>query len=151
MDMEYSCGAVVFTRKDGGLRYVVVQEMEGAYSFPKGHMEGSETEEETAAREVFEEIGLNPQFLAGFRRTDEYDLKEKPGTRKRVTYFLAEYGGEPLVPRPGEISRILVIPFEEALPLFDHEGTRELFRDANDFLVCRFEKKGSAASASEEA
>ena len=44
--MEYSCGAVVFTRKDGGLRYVVVQEMEGAYSFPKGHMDGSETEEE---------------------------------------------------------------------------------------------------------
>ena len=91
MNWEYSCGAVVFTRHQYQLRFVIVQEQGGAYSFPKGHMEGSETEMETARREVFEEIGLHPEFIPGFYEQDAYPLAEKPGTSKRVSYFLAEY------------------------------------------------------------
>ncbi len=129
-NLERSCGAVVFTRKEGEILFVIVQEMAGAYSFPKGHMEGSETEAETAYREVYEEIGIRPVFLDGFRAQDEYDLAEKPGTRKRVTYFLAEYGGEPLVPRPGEIRGIQLLPYEQALTRFEHEGTRQVLAEA---------------------
>ena len=133
MNLERSCGAIVFTRRNGQLLFVIVQEQAGAYSFPKGHMEGSETELETAHREVFEEIGLQPAFLEGFRETDEYDLAEKPGTRKQVVYFLAEFGEEPLIPRPGEIKRIRLLPREEAAGLFEHEGTRKVLAAA-----CRF-------------
>ena len=91
MNWEYSCGAVVFTRENGHILFAIVQEQAGAYSFPKGHMESNETEMETARREILEETGLNPDFLPGFKAEDEYDLAEKPGTRKRVTYFLAEF------------------------------------------------------------
>ena len=135
MEREKSCGAVVFTRQNGETRFVIVQEMAGAYSFPKGHMEGNETEEETARREVFEEIGLRPQFLDGFRETDEYDLREKPGTRKQVTYFLAEYGDEPLTPRPGEIRGIHLLTYEEAMGLFEYAGTRRVLTAAKDYLA----------------
>ncbi|MBR3018950.1 MAG: NUDIX domain-containing protein [Clostridia bacterium] len=130
MNWEKSCGAVVFSRKDGEIRFVIVQEMAGAYSFPKGHMEGNETEEQTARREVFEEIGLRPAFLDGFRETDEYDLREKPGTRKRVTYFLAEYQDEPLTPRPGEIRDIQLLTYDQAMRLFEYEGTRRVLTAA---------------------
>ena len=135
MNWEYSCGAVVFTRMDDQIRFVVVQEQAGTFSFPKGHMEGCETEEETARREVFEETGLNPVFLPGFRAEDEYDPAEKPGTRKRVTYFLAEYRGGPLVPRQGEIRRILLLPFDRALLCFEHEGSRSVLIRAMEYLA----------------
>lgn len=136
MNWECSCGAVVFTRADGQFLFVIVQEKAGAYSFPKGHMEGSETEQETARREVFEEIGLDPDFLPGFREEDEYDLAEKPGTRKRVTYFLAEYrNDQPLVPRQGEIRGIQLLPYDEALLCFEHEGTRSVLAKALAFLT----------------
>lgn len=134
MNWEYSCGAVVFTRTDGQILFVVVQEQAGAYSFPKGHMEAGETEPETARREVFEETGLNPYFIPGFREEDEYDLAEKPGTRKRVTYFLAEYRDTPLVPRQGEIRRIQLLPYDRALLCFEHEGTRSVLTKALAFL-----------------
>ena len=49
-------------------------------------MEGNETEEETARREVFEEIGLRPQFLYGFREKDEYERYEDPEAEPTVTY-----------------------------------------------------------------
>ena len=135
MNREYSCGAILFTKKGNKLHFVIVQEQAGAYSFPKGHMEKGETELETAQREVFEETGLHPEFLPGFREEDEYDLAEKPGTRKRVIYFLAEYRGEPLIPRQGEIRRIQLLPYEKALSCFEHEGTRSILNKALAFLA----------------
>lgn len=135
MNREYSCGAVVFTRSNEHILFVVVQEKAGAYSFPKGHMEGDETELETARREIFEETGLRPDFLPGFREVDEYDLSEKPGVRKRVTYFLAEYTDKPLIPRQGEIRRIRLLPYDQALRCFKHEGTRSVLTKAQAFLT----------------
>ena len=135
MNWEYSCGAVVFTRVNGDILFVLVQEQAGAYSFPKGHVENSETELETARREVFEETGLDPVFLPGFRVEDEYDLSEKPGTRKRVTYFLAEYKDQALVPQPGEIRKIQLLPYDQALRCFVHEGNRNVLTKAWAFLT----------------
>ena len=133
-NLERSCGAIVFTLRDNEPLFVIVQEQAGAYSFPKGHMEGSETEIETARREVFEEIGIRPVFLDGFCEADEYDLAEKPGTRKRVTYFLAEFGSEPLLLREGEIRGIQLLCFDEALKCFEYEGTRKVLTAAYRFV-----------------
>lgn len=135
MNLERSCGAVVFTQRNGQLLFAVVQEKLGAYSFPKGHMEGDETEIETARREIFEETGLQPAFLKGFRQQEEYHLSEKPGTWKRVTYFLAEFGSEALIPQEGEIQRIQLLPYEEALGLLQHENTRQILTAAYSFLT----------------
>ncbi len=135
MNLEISCGAVVYTVRNGQPLFVLVQEQSGAYSFPKGHMEGDETEAETARREVFEETGLLVVFREGFRETDEYGLREKPGTHKRVVYFLAEYGDTLLTPQPGEIRRIALLPCEEALACFWHEGTRRVLRAAYRFIT----------------
>ena len=135
MNWEYSCGAVVFTRREGQLRFVLVQERPGSYSFPKGHMEGSETEVDTARREIFEETGLRPAFIDGFCRREEYHLSEKPGTWKRVTYFLAEFGDEALYAQAGEIRRVLLLPYEEALKLLPHENQRQILADAYGFLA----------------
>ena len=91
LSYEKSCGAVVFCQKGEDIKYLLACEHGGYWVFPKGHMESNETEIETARREILEETGLNPDFLPGFKAEDEYNLAEKPGTRKRVTYFLAEY------------------------------------------------------------
>ena len=137
MNQEKSCGAVVFTRRGGEILFVIVQEAAGAYSFPKGHVEGNETEMQTAFREVREETGLCPEFLPGFRETDEYELREKPGTRKQVVYFLSEYGDKTLVPRQGEIKRILLLPYMEAWQLFEHESTRRVLAAAMEYISGR--------------
>ena len=135
MMLEQSCGAVVFTRRNGQILYVVVEEQSGRYSLSKGHMEGNETPLETARREIFEETSLQPRFIDDFCQQEEYDLSEKPGRRKRVTYFLAEFDDEMPVPRPGEIARILLLPYEEAYPLFPRENTRQILAAAHAYLT----------------
>ena len=135
MNQEKSCGAVLFTRRNGQRLYLLVQEASGAYSFPKGHVEAGETEMQTAVREVFEETRLRPAFLDGFRETDEYDLREKPGTRKQVVYFLAEFREEPQVSRPDEIVGILLLSFDEAMRCFKYAGSRRVLAAAERWLA----------------
>ena len=130
MNHEYSCGAVVFTREDGGIRYVIIQSLEGVYGFPKGHMEADETEEMTALREIREEVGLAPRLVPGFRVETQYPLPRKPDTMKHVIYFLAEYENQPIRPQKEELTGASLMRFDEAMAAFQHENNREVLRQA---------------------
>ena len=74
MAFEKSCGAVVFTRVGGELRYVLAQSLRGHYGFPKGHVEPGETETETALRKqglhmmVCDRVGACCMRQAGWHR-----------------------------------------------------------------------------------
>lgn len=57
MCREKSCGAVIFQRQGELLTYLVLHSVLGHWTLCKGHVEGSETEHETALREIREETG----------------------------------------------------------------------------------------------
>ena len=135
MSYETSCGAVVFTRVDGGIKYVIIRSTEGWYGFPKGHVEGSETEEETALREIAEETGLNVTLLPGFRTIDEHGLPNKPDVIKRVIYFAAEYSGQDILRQEEELSEAALMSYDEAMNAFQFESSRRILREVNDFLT----------------
>ena len=135
MNFEKSCGALVYTREDGEIRYVIQRSLEGVYGFPKGHMEPGETEEETALREIREEAGLTVRLIPGYRETVEYPLPKKPGTMKRVVYFLAEYENQPLVPQPEEIMNAVLMAYEDAMVVLPYEYQKRMLTRARDLLV----------------
>ena len=134
MNIERSCGAVVFTRANGEIRYVIIESIEGIFGFPKGHMEAGETEEETALREIREETGLEVRLLDGFRVMEEYPLPRKKDTLKQVVFFAAEYEGQSPVRQETEVSAIRLMSFEEALGCMQYENTRSVLRRAHAFL-----------------
>ena len=135
MTYEVSCGAVVFTRVGSGLRYVIVRSLEGYYGFPKGHVEGTETEEEAAFREILEETGLSVRFVPGFRTTDEHIIPNKPGVMKRIIYFLGEYEGQEVHFQEEELLEAPLLSYEEAMERFQFESSRRILKEANDFLL----------------
>ena len=138
MNYEYSCGAVVFTRIGGEPHYVLVRakgQREGCHGFPKGHMEPGETEAQTALREIYEEVGLRVRLLPGFRAVTEYPLPDKPDTRKRVVFFLAEYENQPPRIQESELTSCTLAPFEEALPLVEYADSKQILKDAHAFLT----------------
>ena len=103
------CGAIVFTKKDDEILYVIVKSKEGVYGFPKGHAEPNESEQQTAIREIKEETNLDVKIINGFRVTCEYEVPDEKDTIKDLVLFLAEYKNQPLVPRQGEIRRIQLL------------------------------------------
>lgn len=134
MTLERSCGAVVFTRAGGEIRYVLVCSPEGNYGFPKGHAEPGETLEETALREIREEVGLRVRLLPGFHREDEYPLPKKLETRKHVDFFLAEYADQPVRAQESELRGAGLHSLDEALRLLRHESWRRILREADAYL-----------------
>lgn len=131
---EISCGAVVFTRRDGGIRYLIIQQKAGHHGFPKGHMEPGETERETALREIREEVGITPRLLEGFRETDRFPLPQKPGVMKTVVYFLGEYEEQRYTPQAAELIRADLVSFDKAMKLLEFESSRRILRRADEFL-----------------
>ena len=135
MKLEKSCGAVVYTHADGALKYLLIQSLEGFWGFPKGHMEPGETEEETALREIMEEVHLQVTLRKGFRTADEHPIPGKPGVIKQIVYFCAAYDHQDFAPQASELSAAALVTYEEALGLFQFESSRRILKEANDFLL----------------
>ena len=75
MQHEKSCGAIVYRKFHGNIELLLIKNQNGGHwSFPKGHVEGTETEEETAVREIMEETGIQVALDTSQRR----DLFSRP-------------------------------------------------------------------------
>ena len=137
MKREKSCGAIVFTQENGVRQYVIIRETyEGAYGFPKGHMEAEETERETALREVKEETGLDVVLYDDFRLTDEHSLirEGRHDDIKTNVYFLAEYRDQVLRAQEKEVLEVLLMDYTNAMESIQYEGSKRLLSEAEKYL-----------------
>lgn len=133
MKQEKSCGALVYRLKGSSLMILLLRHRHGGHwAFPKGHVEGAETEHETALREVFEETGLTISLRDGFRQAVEYS--PKPGVRKQVVYFLGLAQDERLVRQEEEISELGWVTYEEACRRVTFENDKNLLAGAKAYL-----------------
>ena len=135
MKYEKSCGAVVFTRINNKINYLLIQNREGIYGFPKGHVEEKETEIQTAIREVYEEVGIKVELIDGFRVEDEHLIPQKENIIKKIVYFLGEYSNQDFNYQKEELSNALLVDYETALTLFQFESSKRILKEANDLLV----------------
>ena len=135
MNVEKSCGAVVYTIVNNKIMYLLIQNLSGIYGFPKGHMENNETEIETALREVFEEVGIKVELIDGFKTLDEHLISQKKNTLKKIVYFLGKYENQEIKTQKEEILNALLVDFETALSLFQFESSKRILKEANDYLM----------------
>lgn len=129
---EKSCGAVIYSERWGEAFFLLERMKKGHISLCKGHVEGSETELETAAREIREETALEVEFVDGFRESIAYSAF--PGSVKTVVFFLAHAAGMKTVAQPEEVSEILWLSERDALRTLTYDSDREILRKAADFL-----------------
>jgi 8-oxo-dGTP pyrophosphatase MutT (NUDIX family) len=98
--LRKSCGVIPFRWCGSEKAYLILLQTNHCWSFPKGHMEAGETEEQTALRELFEETGLRAKLIPAQRAVSEYDLP--PFARKQVVFFLGEIEGD-VIPQETEV------------------------------------------------
>jgi len=133
---EKSCGAIIYNVRpgEGSPELLLIRHrVNGHWSFPKGHVEGSESERETALREVKEETGLDIRLRDGFRECVEY--YPKPGVKKLVVYFLGYLDHEQELHRQEEeVSEIGWIPMEKAAETVTFKNDKNLIAKAIRYL-----------------
>ena len=97
--LETSAGGIVVDVDQGRARIAVIARRNRAgrieWCLPKGHQEGDETLEETAAREVAEETGIVGRVLTTLGTIDYWFSTQEKRVHKVVHHYLLEaIGGE---------------------------------------------------------
>ena len=132
MICEKSCGAVLYYEADGTRVYHVEKMLKGHQSLCKGHVEGNETEHETAAREILEETNLKIRFVDGFRECIEYSPYSD--CLKEVVFFLAKAESMNVSAQPEEVTSISWLPFGKAIDNLTYESDKAVLQKADDYL-----------------
>lgn len=132
MIYEKSCGAIVYTNVNGERLYLVEQMLGGHWGVPKGHVEENETEEETALREIKEEVGLDVIIESGFRTVETYSPKD--GFIKDVVYFVAYSKSMDTTMQAEEVRDIKWVRIKEATDLIEFQDMQEIMIMADTYL-----------------
>ncbi len=119
---EKSCGCIIIEQD----KVLLIQQIDGGWGFPKGHIEIGETEIGTALREVKEETNLDVEIDENKRYTMEYFTDK--GTLKQVVLFIAKKinGNEKY--QESEIKSMKWMTFDDAIKTINYDNTRDLFK-----------------------
>ena len=132
MKYEKSCGAVVYRVENGRLYFLVEHMKLGHISIPKGHVEGNETEEETARREIKEETNLDVRMDTAFRH--EVSYSPAAGIMKQVVFFAAEAVSREMKNQECEVSGLEWLPQDQAIRAMTYDTDREVLSHAVEYL-----------------
>ena len=131
--VEESCGAIVWTMKEGKPRFLVLQraDEENVWEPPKGHRQEGESEKQTATRELKEELSIeNPSFHPSFREVLEYTNSK--GIIIYYVLFLFRAGN---IAISSEHSAYRWIPIEEIDKYFTYDDIKEIYRKASQTIL----------------
>ena len=102
---DFSCGGVVIDPSDNRFLVVEVENLAGAHvwTFPKGHPENGESDEDAALREVREETGWQCRVVRALSDMSYYFVRDGVRYHKTVRWFLMEPVEKVGEPMEGEI------------------------------------------------
>jgi len=135
---EFSAGGLVYRKLPGGELEFVLIRPKGAKSWalPKGHIEGNESAQQAAVREVREETGLevgkvdplgDVSYIFSWRDKPEGELVR---IFKRVKFFTMEFAGGDPSEHDAEIDEVAWIPAGEAVQRATYKDERRLIENA---------------------
>ncbi|MBI5619382.1 NUDIX domain-containing protein [Candidatus Gottesmanbacteria bacterium] len=103
MKEERSSGGVVIRRGGSGWQVLLIRDMNGSWTFPKGLIEKGELPEQTAVREISEEVGIGDLTLVKKLSPIVYWYRRNGRIKKTVLYFLFTANSDkPLKPQKEE-------------------------------------------------
>lgn len=132
MQIEKSCGVIVYQDKPD-TRYLIVKSKAGGHwGFTKGHIEENETEIDAARREVKEETDLDVLIHEDFKTSMEYKISET--TKKEVILFLGTPTSASVTIQESEIAGYKWATFIDTLNMFEYESQKQVLKQAHEFL-----------------
>jgi 8-oxo-dGTP pyrophosphatase MutT (NUDIX family) len=130
---ERSCGAIAFKKVNSAVKFLLIKNKRSSnWSFPKGHIEVGETDEQTAIREVKEETGIDIDIIRGFKGKSVYQIQGK--IEKTVYIFAARAKTTDITIQQEEIESYKWADYRSAMKSLKFDNDRSILWRANTFL-----------------
>ena len=124
-----AAGGVVIRRGEEG-HEVVLAGRDGMWVLPKGTPDGQERIEQTAAREVREETGLDVRILAPLGTIEYWFALPRERVHKTVHFFLMQPTGGDTSRHDHEYDDVRWVPVQEARRMLTFDTYREMLERA---------------------
>jgi 8-oxo-dGTP pyrophosphatase MutT (NUDIX family) len=134
--METSSGGVVFRRGEPGIEFLLIRDPYQNWGLPKGHIEGGETAEAAALREVEEETGLGELLVVAQLPTIDWYFRDRGKlVHKFCHFFLLECVDGEATPQLDEgITECVWQPADAAVATVSYANAREVMEAAAAWL-----------------
>lgn len=125
---EPTAGGIIFRHGEKGVEILLFQDAKDRWSIPKGHIEEGETAQQTARREIGEEVGLHELDIIGwlgkvhfrYRRVDKLVLMTTQ------IYLVRAKGDTNALKKEEWMNGVKWFPFHEALDAIEYEDIGKL-------------------------
>ena len=89
MKTEHSAGGVILRLHNTVWQVLLIKDMSGNWTFPKGKLEKNETSRDAAIREIWEEVGMKNLIYKAMLPSVSYTYKRKGAIKKlSITFYL---------------------------------------------------------------
>lgn len=135
--IDKSYGIILVLRKDNDEdEFLILQQWQGHWSFPKGHGENGETPIQIAIRELAEETSIIGIELSKFPSIkDDYVVAWRGSNwHKTVECYIAFTRNENVTIQNSEVQGYKWATYKEALDTLNFEGTKNVLKTAKKYL-----------------
>ena len=135
--MKRAAGCVAYRRDGDALLILLILDKYGRWTLPKGHLEPGESEEQAAAREVFEETAVTGALGPLVARIAYTVMKHGRPREKQVAFFLLHAAVSDVAPQAEEVAAVGWLAPDEALARIGYAQVREVLARAIEMLAAR--------------
>lgn len=135
---EYSYGVIPVRKlNDKNLEFLLIQNKgTNSWSFPKGHAELNENPEQTATRELEEEVGIKKVDLiphVSFSNKYEYE-KDGQKIAKTIVFFVGFVYDPTVTIQFGEVENYKWVTYDNALTILTFETQKNILKEVMNRL-----------------
>lgn len=137
MRTEFSAGGIIACQFQKKWYILILKDMNGTWTFPKGVIEKGESAEEAAKREIHEEVGITGLKLLATLTPIQYFYRRKGTIKKTVQYFifLSDIRTKPNVQKEEGIREARWVPINEAMEMIGYRETNVgLLKETEKYL-----------------
>lgn len=129
---EFSAGGVVVRGDEMIVIVPVKRAADGRriVGLPKGHLDGDETPEQAAQREVAEETGVQAELIEPLGEVSYRYERRGRRIEKTVRFYLFEYRSGDVADHDHEIEEARWVPLRQAVQQLSYAGEREMVQRA---------------------